>query len=127
MLTKKIIFAIILLTLFSINSCGPKIEMRNIYGTWTQINDGSLGDPNSKREISFTKEGKYKVKDYKNNSIVDSIVGTFELNSGENLIEISHVYPKLKDMKVIKLTETEMSVEIADDLSAHYTSNYRRQ
>ncbi len=124
---KKIFSALILLTLISVSSCGPKIDMKNVYGTWVHINDSTFDDPKDKDEVSFTKDGKYKVKYYKNNIVIDSMKGTFELNLEKNLIDITSDPPKLKDMKVIKLTEKEMCVEIPDDLSAHFTSNYRRK
>lgn len=127
MQTKKAFFFLTFLTFLVFSSCGPKIELKNVYGTWVKINDKDVDTPEAKEEVSFTNDGKYKVTHYNKDSVDMSFEGTFKLDAETRQIKITNEGYRLKDMTVIKLTETQMSAEVSEEYEGSYTLNYRRQ
>jgi uncharacterized protein (TIGR03066 family) len=125
--TRHFIYAISFLFLLACNTNSSKIELKKIYGTWIKINDSEVDNLGQNEEVTITENGKYKVTTSNKDSIINSFEGTFELDTAKKVINMTNDGYTLKDMTVIKLTDTEMSSEVSEEGEGNYILNYRKK
>ena len=106
---------------------GAKIDMNDVYGTWVKISDEDVDKPGQREEVSFAKDGKYKVTIFSRDSIINSFEGTFELTVAANKINMTNESLTLKDMTVTKLSQIEMVAEVTEEDEGSVLLNYRKK